>query len=160
MDAFITALRVSLAHAYYGTPSSMVPFSMTLPKRLYKPLPPLDKATHQVCLATANTRAADLQQVEWGRGREGERERGREIERATHRQMERGRETKRDLHYTCFVVSHRWGCSTNNATTKRGVVLLILPCARRLFLGLVLSGPCFLRHSCIPGYIREYGLNC
>lgn len=55
IDAIVTALRVSLAHAYYGTPPNMVPFSMALPKSLYKPLPPLDPAAHQVSLVSAGT---------------------------------------------------------------------------------------------------------
>lgn len=48
IGAIATALRVSLSHAYYGTPPNMVPFAMALPKSLHKPLPPLDPAAHQV----------------------------------------------------------------------------------------------------------------
>ncbi|CAM9786078.1 unnamed protein product, partial [Pylaiella littoralis] len=47
MASTVTAIRVSLAHAYYGTPPYAIPFSMALPKALNTPLPPMDEAVHQ-----------------------------------------------------------------------------------------------------------------
>lgn len=52
----VTAIRVSLAHAYYGTPTYAIPFTMTLPKAFHTPLPTMDVSVHQVsvlCLLTS-----------------------------------------------------------------------------------------------------------
>lgn len=48
MTPIVTALRVSLAHAFYGNPSNMIPFKIVLPRILHVPLPPLDQDVHQV----------------------------------------------------------------------------------------------------------------
>lgn len=44
----MTAIRVSLAHAYYGTPQYAIPFKMKLPRAFHTPLPRLDNVVHQV----------------------------------------------------------------------------------------------------------------
>lgn len=54
MAPIVMAIRVMLAHAYYGWPSMAVPCTMSLPKSLHTPLPPMDQAVHQV-RSTHNT---------------------------------------------------------------------------------------------------------
>lgn len=51
--SIVTAIRVSLAHAYYGTPPYAIPFTMALPKALHTPLPAMDGAAHQVFISAA-----------------------------------------------------------------------------------------------------------
>ncbi len=55
MASVVTAIRISLAHAYYGTPPYAIPFKMAVPKAFHSPLPPMDETVHQVCTHHATT---------------------------------------------------------------------------------------------------------
>lgn len=49
----VNALRIYLAHAYYGTPPYLIPFKISLPQSLRSPLPPFTvDGTVSFCGAT------------------------------------------------------------------------------------------------------------